>query len=156
MALTGDDGDNIVTAMYARRCGVPKAVVKLEHRHFSDMLDGDIDTLVIPKEIVSQQIVGFVRAISNSAGLGSIETIHKLAGGRIEAVEFRVSPGADCIGVPLSELKVPRGVLIGAVIRGEKTLIPDGKAAIESGDHVVVVAPAGRMKDINDIKGGAR
>ena len=151
VALTSDDGDNIVTAMYAKRCGVPKAVVKVEHRHFSDMLDGGTDTMVIPQEIVSQQIVGFVRATANSAGLGSIETIHKLAGNRIEAVEFKVSDGAKCIGIPLSELRVPKGVLISAITRGEKTLIPDGRTVIESGDHVVVVAPAGMLKDINDI-----
>ena len=108
VALTSDDGDNIVTAMYAKRCGVPKAVVKVEHRHFSDMLDGSSDTMVSPQEIISQQIIGFVRATANTADLGSIEAIHKLAGGLIEAVEFKVSDGAKCIGIPLSELKCPR------------------------------------------------
>ena len=154
VTLTDDDGDNIVTAMYAKRCGVPKTVVMVKHRHFSDMLDGSSDTMVIPKEIVSRQIVGFVRAISNSAGRSSIETIHKLAGGRIEAMEFKVGDGAGCIGLPLNEIRVRRGVRIGAIIRGEKTLLPGGSAVIESGDHVVVVAPAGMLKDINDIIGG--
>ncbi|MBQ7736702.1 MAG: Trk system potassium transporter TrkA [Oscillospiraceae bacterium] len=156
VALTGNDGDNIVTAMYAKRCGVPKAVVKLEHRHFSDMLDGSSDTMVIPKEIVSQQIVGFVRAISNSAGWSSIETIHKLAGGRIEVVEFKVGDGARCLGVPLRELSLRSDVLISAIIRGEKTLIPNGSTVIESGDYAVVVAPAGMLKDINDIMDGEK
>ena len=156
VTLTSNDGDNIVTAMYAKRCGVPKTVVKVEHRHFSDMLDGSSDTMVIPKEIVSQQIVGFVRAIANSAGWSSIETIHKLAGGRIEAVEFKVGDGAGCVGVPLRELSVRTDVLLSAIIRGEKTLIPSGSTVIESGDHAVVVAPAGMLKDINDIMGGER
>ena len=156
VALTSDDGDNIVTAMYAKRCGVPKAVVKVEHRHFSDMLDGSSDTMVSPQEIVSQQIIGFVRATSNTADLGSIETIHKLAGGLIEAVEFKVSDGAKCIGIPISELRVPEGVLIGALIRGENTLIPDNSAVIESGDHIVVIAPAGMLKDIRDTMAGKR
>ena len=156
VALTSDDGDNIVTAMYAKRLGVPKAVVKVELRHFSDMLDGDSDTMVSPREIVSQQIVGFVRAISNSAAWGSIETIHKLAGGKIEALEFKVGDEANCIGIPLRELRPRKGLLISAVTRGDKTLIPDGSTVIESGDHAVVVAPAGMLKDINDIMGGER
>ena len=156
VALTDGDGDNIVTAMYAKRCGVPKTVVKVEHRHFSDMLDGGSDTMVIPKEIISQQIVGFVRAIYYSADWSSIETIHKLAGGRIEAVEFKVGNGAGCIGIPLNMLPVPKGVLVSAIIRGDKTLMFDSSAVIESGDHVVVVAPAGMLKDINDIMGGKK
>ncbi len=154
VTLTDDDGDNIVTAMFAKRFGVPKAVVKVEHRHFSDMLDGSSDTMVIPKEIVSQQIVSFVRAISNSAGWNSIETVHRLAGGRIEAVEIKIGPGAGCVGRRQDELTLPKGVRIRAVIRGEKTLICSGSTVIESGDHVVAVAPAGMLRDINDITGG--
>ena len=153
VALTGDDGDNIVTAMYAKRCGVPKTVVKVNMRHFSGMLDGENDSMNTPKEIVAQQITSFVRAISNSAAWGSIETMHKLAGGKIEALEFQVGEGARCIGIPLCELKLRRGVLISAIIRGEKTLIPNGLTVIEKGDHTVVVAPAGMLKDINDMVG---
>ena len=151
VALTGDDGDNIVTAMYAKRCGVPKTVVKVNMRHFSGMLDGENDSMIAPKEIVAQQITGFVRAISNSADWGSVETLHKLAGGKVEALEFKVGEGAHCIGVPLCDLKLRRGVLISAVVRGEKTMIPNGLTVIEKGDHAVVVAPAGMLKDINDM-----
>ena len=156
VALTGDDGDNIVTAKYAKRCGVPKTVVKVNMRHFSDLFSGEGESMITPKEIVAQQIVGFVRAISNSAAWGSIETIHKLAGGKIEALEFKVGDGASCIGIPLKDLKPRKGVLISAITRGEKTLIPDGSTVIESGDHAVVVAPAGMLQDINDIMGDAR
>ncbi|HAJ66503.1 MAG TPA: Trk system potassium transporter TrkA, partial [Clostridiales bacterium] len=46
VALTGDDGDNIVTAMYAKRCGVGKTVVKVNLRHFSGMLDESGDSMV--------------------------------------------------------------------------------------------------------------
>ena len=151
VALTGDDGDNIVTAMFAKRCGVPKTVVKVNMRHFAEMLDGEGDSMITPKEIVAQQLVGYVRALSNSAAWGSIETIHRLAGGRIEALEFKVGDGASCIGIPLRDLKLRKGVLISAVTRGEKTMIPDGSTTIESGDHAVVVAPAGMLKDINDM-----
>ncbi len=151
VALTGDDGDNIVTAMYAKRGGVPKTVVNVTMRHFSGMLDGESDSMIAPKEIVAQQITGFVRAISNSADWGSVETLHKLAGGKVEALEFKVGEGAHCIGVPLCDLKLRRGVLISAVIRGEKTMIPNGLTVIEKGDHAVVVAPAGMLKDINDM-----
>ena len=151
VALTGDDGDNIVTAMYAKRCGVGKTVVKVNMRHFSGMLDGESDSMITPKEIVAQQITSFVRAISNSADWGSVETLHRLAGGKIEALEFQMGEGARCVGVPLCNLRLRRGVLIAAIVRGDRTLIPNGLTVIEKGDHAVVVAPAGMLKDINDM-----
>ena len=156
VALTGDDGDNIVTAMYARRCGVGKTVVKVDMRHFSGMLDDGSDLMITPKEIVAQQITSFVRGIENSAAWGSIETLHRLAGGKIEALEFKVGDGASCLGVPLRDLKLRSGVLISAVTRGDETLIPNGATVIESGDHAVVVAAAGLLKDINDMTGGEK
>lgn len=156
VALTGDDGDNIVTAMYARRCGVGKTVVKVDMRHFSGMLDDGSDIMITPKEIVAQQITSFVRGIENSAAWGSIETLHRLAGGKIEALEFKVGDGASCLGVPLRDLKLRSGVLISAVTRGDETLIPNGATVIESGDHAVVVAAAGLLKDINDMTGGEK
>ena len=64
--------------------------------------------------------------------------------------------GAKCVGIPLRELKPRKGVLISAVTRGDKTMIPDGSTVIESGDHAVVVAPAGLLKDINDVMGPER
>ena len=156
VALTGDDGDNIVTAMYAKRCGVGKTVVKVNMRHFSGMLDEGSDSMITPKEIVTQQITSYVRAIGNSAAWGSIETLHRLAGGRIEALEFKVGSGANCVGKELRELSLRRGVLISAVTRGEKTLIPNGSTVIECGDNAVVVAPAGLIKDINDLTDGEK
>ena len=153
VALTGDDGDNIVTAMYARRCGVDKAVVKVNTRHFSGMLADSSDSMVTPGEIVSQQITGFVRALENSADSGSIETLHRLADDRIEALEFRLGDGAKCLGVPLKDLHLRKGVLLCAVMRGSETLIPDGSTVLEKGDHAVVIAAAGLIKNINDMTG---
>ena len=142
--------------MYAKRCGVGKTVVKVNMRHFSGMLDEGSDSMVTPKEIVTQQITSYVRAIGNSAAWGSIETLHRLAGGRIEALEFKVGSGANCVGKELRELSLRRGVLISAVTRGEKTLIPNGSTVIECGDNAVVVAPAGLIKDINDLTDGEK
>ena len=82
--------------------------------------------------------------------------LEKMAGGKLEALEFKVGDGANCIGVPLRDLHLRSGVLVSALTRGRKTLIPNGSTVIESGDHAVVVAPAGMLRDINDMTGGER
>ena len=78
VALTGDDGDNIITALYARSCAVDKIVVKVNREYFAEILENaGLDSIVSPKEIVSQQLARYVRAMSNSMG-GSMETtMHK-------------------------------------------------------------------------------
>ena len=151
VAVTGEDGDNIVTAMYAKQCEVGKIVVKVNHDHFADILEGsDLDSIVSAKELVAEQLARYVRAMSNSAG-SSMETLYRLADGRVEALEFRVSENAACVGIPLRELKLKPNTLIAAVIRGSKSILPDGGTVILPGDHAIIVSAAGKLEKLDDI-----
>ena len=151
VAVTGEDGDNIVTAMYAKQCEVGKIVVKVNHDHFADILEGSgLDSIVSAKELVAEQLARYVRAMSNSAG-SSMETLYRLADGRVEALEFRVSEDAACVGIPLRELKLKPNTLIAAVIRGSKSILPDGGTVILPGDHAIIVSAAGKLEKLDDI-----
>ena len=88
--------------------------------------------------------------MSNSAG-SSMETLYRLADGRVEAIEFRVGENAACVGKPLRELKLKANTLIAAVIRGSKSILPDGGTVIQPGDHAIVVSAAGKLQTLDDI-----
>jgi len=151
-ALTEDDGNNIITSIYARNLGVWKTVIQVNHEHFAEMLSySDQDYLITPKEVVVQIITRYVRAISNSAGCSTMETLYKLGAGDAEAVEFIVDENVSFTGKKLRDLHLKQDVLISAIIRGNKSITPDGSAEILAGDHVVVVSTAGWLKNINDI-----
>lgn len=151
VALTGDDGDNIITSMYAKSCEVGKIVAKVNRDHFSDILESTgLDSIVTPKEIVAQQLARYVRAMSNSVG-SSMETLYRLADGKVEALEFKVSDDSACVGIPLKELRLKPNILISAIIRGSRSIIPDGDTRILPGDHAIIVSSAGRLKDIDAI-----
>ena len=154
VALTGDDGDNIITSMYAKSCHVEKIVTKVNREHYSEILESSgLDTVVTPKELVAQQLARYVRAMSNSVG-SRMETLYLLADGQVEALEFKVSEGAACVGIPLKDLKLKPNILISAVIRGSHSIIPDGNTRIYPGDHAVIVTSAGRLNDIDAIVEG--
>ena len=151
VALTGEDGDNIVTSLYARSCSVGKIVTKVNREHFSELLENSgLDSVVTPKEIVAQQIARYVRAMDNSLG-SSMETLYRVADGKVEALEFKVGEDAKCIGKPLKQLKLKKNILVAGIIRGSKCLIPDGSTEIQAGDHAVIVTAAGRLKDLDEI-----
>ena len=117
VSLTGDDGDNIITSLYARSCQVGKVVTKLNSEHFAEILfNSGLDSIVSPKKIVAEQLARYVRAISDSAG-SSMETLYRLVDGKVEVLEFRVEEDSVCVGVPLSELKLRPNVLISAIRR---------------------------------------
>ncbi len=156
VALTGDDGDNIITSLYARSCGLGKIVAKVNRDYFAEILENaGLDSIVSPKELVAQQLARYVRAMQNSLG-GSMETLYRLADGKLEALEFRVSADSSCVNVPLKDLKLRPNILISAIIRGSKSIIPDGSSRILPGDHAVIVAEAGRLQSLDGILGEGR
>ena len=67
-------------------------------------------------EIVAQQITSFARASSNSADWGSVETLHKLAGGQVEAHQAvdRAGAGVEDVDEALvgAHLKLLAAILV--------------------------------------------
>ncbi len=155
-ALTGDDGDNIITSMYAMRCRVPKIVTKVNRGHYSGLLESaGLESVVAPKELVAQQLTRYVRALDESRG-DAMETLHRLADGKAEALEFRVSEKSKLVGIAFKDLKLKENVLIGAVIRGGRSIIPNGLTALQPGDHAVIVTAAGRLTGLDQILEGGK
>ncbi|MCP3859539.1 MAG: hypothetical protein GY704_07795 [Phycisphaeraceae bacterium] len=60
--------------------------------------------------------------------------------GGIEALEIEIVDPAPAIGVSVGDLGVPSGAVIGAVLRGDKAIVPRGSTRFELGDRVVVLA----------------
>ena len=108
-----------------------------------------------PKELVAEQLTRYARAMHNSMS-GSMETLYRLADGKVEALEFKVGQGAACVGISLKDLQLKKNVLISALVRGQSVIIPDGGTVVEPGDHIVVVASAGTVRSLNEIVEGGK
>lgn len=151
VSLTGDDGDNVITALYARSFNVGKVVVKVNKEHFTTILEqSGLDSVVTPKQLVALKLARYVRAMQNSEG-GSMETLYRLADGKVEALEFKIDASAAFLNTPLKDLRLKPNILICAIIRNGKSIVPDGSSVILPGDHAIIITAAGRLKDINAI-----
>ena len=151
VALTGDDGSNIISSMYAKNCQVTKVVVKVNREFYSDILAAaGIESVVTPRKLVSQQLARYARAMHNSMG-SSMETLYRLADGRAEALEFKVLENSVCIGKTLKDLRLKPNTIVAAISRGKETIVPDGNTQIRPGDHAIIIAKTGRLKELDDI-----
>lgn len=151
IALTGIDEENIILSMYAQSCKVDKVITKVNNARFIDMLDGSgLEVFISPKQITSQRILSYVRAMQNATGSG-VETLYRMADGQVEALEFRVRPRSQCVGIPLKDLAIRPAVLIGAIIRRGKCIIPGGNDTIEAGDSVIIVTTLRGLQELDTI-----
>ena len=152
VALTGTDEINMLMGMYAQREGVPKVVTKISRSSMLDLIDAShAGSIVCPRDIVSERVISYVRAM-DSAGSSNVETVYRIADDTAEALEFRVNESHEKLtGIPLKELHTRDGVLLCAIIRSGKLIIPRGNDTIEQGDRVVIATTLKQLTDISMI-----
>ena len=151
VALTGSDELNMILSLYATSQGVSQVITKLSQVDNRSVIDSlSLDRVVCPKELCCNAIVRYVRAMQNQTGAAL--SVHAIADGQVEAMEFRVNESTKHCGVPLKKLKRRPNVLIACIIHGSQTEIPNGDSTFEIGDTLVVVTSGrGVIKQINDI-----
>lgn len=151
VSLTGIDEENIVISMYARMKEVDKVITKVNRISFAQMLDATgIDSIVTPKDITANVILGYVRALSEARGYSEVVSLYRIVNNNAEAVEFRVSQQSELTAKPLKDIKFKDNVLIAAIVSKNKSYIPDGSSQIEVGDIVIVVTTR-KLQSLEDI-----
>ena len=151
IALTNRDEENLLMAMSAQRAGVTKVIAKMNRLNYIEMMrEFGVDSIISPKEITANQISAYVRAIAGTQG-SAVEHLYKLLGGAIEAVEFTAVPSTSFLDKPLKNLQLKEGMLVAAIAREGKTIIPDGNTSIHVGDRVIVMAKSFFLHELDDI-----
>ena len=151
VALTNLDEENILLSLFAKTVNKGKLVTKINRIDFDDVIKHlDLDTTIYPKNITSDMIVSHVRAMKNTIG-SNVETLYSIIKGKVEAAEFIVKEDSAVTAKPLMELSLKKDVLVAAILRDRKVLIPRGQDVIRQGDAVIIVSKLMEFHDITDI-----
>lgn len=151
LALADLDEENILLSVYAKGVGEGKVITKIKRMDYDKVLSRlDLDTIICPKNITSDIILRYVRSRENAAG-SNVETLYNIIQDKVEASEFIVKEGSPIVGVPLSQLKFKKDILIASITRGDEVLVPRGQTEILAGDAVVVVSKQIGLSDVADV-----
>ena len=160
VAATGIDEANLLMSLVAKQSGIYKSVAKISRTNYDKVLDKlDIDAVFNTSYITAAEMLKEIRGKSSLA-------LHLLLNGQVECVELIIKEKHLVCGKALENLNLPDGILIIAIIRDNKMLVPNGKSVLESGDRIILfsmhqVAPRvqkifsseGKLKDaIKSIK----
>ena len=125
VALTGLDEENLLLALLGKQRGIGRVVAKVSRTNFISLVEQlGIDRAVNPVLISAAAVIRFIEG-------GQIASLSLLFGGQAEVLEIIVTEASQVIGVPLRDLKLPQGIIVGAVVRGRQVTIPTGDTGIE-------------------------
>jgi len=134
-AVTGDDENNIIACVMARRMEAGMTVARISRPHYSSVVGSleIVDRVVSDHLAVLNTIMGYVRG-------GQVRVSRSLDGLPGEILEVVVRSGSRWAGRKLASLNLPAGAIVAAVQRGEQIIVPTGRTQLDEGDVLVVFA----------------
>ncbi|HMA66772.1 MAG TPA: Trk system potassium transporter TrkA [Desulfosalsimonadaceae bacterium] len=142
LAVTDSDETNLVACLMADTISpTTKKLARIRqkdydayHQVFRDS-PPHIDTVINPE-------IEVVRTIERFMGVPGAVDVGEFADGRLKFVGIYLDKGARLAGLKLSELprKIGNTVLVAAVLRNEKLIIPGGEDRIYPGDLIYFIS----------------
>lgn len=135
IAVTDSSETNVLTCLHAKKLGVRRTICLVENTGFISLSqDIGIDTIINKKLITASYIARFI--VGEDTALSS----KWLSGTDAELIEFVVGNHARATRLPLKDLGIPKGAIIGGIIRGRETILPTRDTQLKALDKVVVFA----------------
>ncbi len=151
ITLTGLDEVNMVVSMYGSSIGVEQVITKINRIESPALLENlNIGSVISSTHISSNIIARYARAMKKKSGKAL--TVHPIANGQCDAMEFVIGREDMYIDTPLRDVPIRKNVILASVMHKGKSIIPDGNTVYHVGDTVVVTATAEEsILQFNDI-----
>jgi trk system potassium uptake protein TrkA len=132
IAASGDDENNLMSGLLAKDQGAQKAIVVVARPDYTSLYERlGIDHTISPRLLIADHILRFIRR-------GNVVSAAAMFGNAAEVLEFVAREESQIVDKPLATIKLPRGALVGAVVRGADVIVPRGDDAIQVGDTVIL------------------
>ena len=151
VALSKHDEENILLSLFVQEVCQGKLITKINRIDYDNVLNRlELDTTICPTHITSDVILRYVRSARKTLG-SNIETLYNIIPGEVEATEFIIKERSLIAEKPLSKLRFKENVLVAAIYRDKKVIIPRGNDVIQAGDAVVIVSKQTGLHDITEV-----
>jgi len=142
VAVSNDDEGNILASLLAKRYGCQRAITLINKTTYAPLVTTlGIDAVVSPRAITVSTILQHVRR-------GRIRAVHSLREGFAELIEAEAMETSPLVGTPIRDVRLPAGVLVGAIVRGDEVIIPRPSTVVKPNDRVIVLAAMGQVKRV--------
>jgi trk system potassium uptake protein TrkA len=145
LAVTNNDGANVLACRVAKSLGVRRTVARVEDPDLREVSPG------MGVDVVVDARISTARQAAMLAQHAGVTEYADFAGGRLSLVAGVVTAGSPADGHSVLDLRQRVSgkwhFIVAAVVRGDETRIARGETHIEAGDHVVVMVEQGHVED---------
>ena len=145
ISVTEDDEVNILSSLLAKRAGALVSLTLINNSNYSSLLTNiGVDMTIDPKIITISKILEKVRGVK-------IRNDYSIGDGFGEVIEADIQPDSTLCNKNLKELKLPKGIRIGSILRDKKVIIPNSQTVFKENDDVVFFAETNCIKTLEKL-----
>ena len=146
VAATGDDEDNLVTALLAKQeFAVPRVLARVNHPKNEWLFNEQwgVDQAVSPPHMLTAMV-------EEAVTTGDLVPLLRLEGGRISIVEMKLEDDSPAAGKAVYELRLPPDSVLVAILREGHVVIPQPETVLTTGDELVALSAPGSERALRD------
>jgi trk system potassium uptake protein TrkA len=133
VAVTPEFETNLVAGLLAKRLGAERAFALVDNPDLVHLIgEVAIDAIISPRLLAVSLALQHIRG-------SNVRSVATLLEDQVEVIEAECGAESRLTGRAIAELELPRGVLVAALRRGQRIVVPRGPDRIEPGDRVVLV-----------------
>jgi trk system potassium uptake protein TrkA len=150
VVLVDDDSKSVLAGITAKYHGAQKVIARVINQDYSAIArSSGIDALISPPRAMANSILHFARRRR------TVSTI-VLGNHMGELIDFEIDakPSKKLLDPAVSQLKLPAGARIGAILRNDEVIIPsDAELHLEPKDRVFVVSMREAVSKVEELFG---
>ena len=146
ISVTNQDEVNILTSLLAKKQGCKKAISLANDTTYRSILEPlGIDDFLSPQAITVSRILSYIRK-------GNIKQVYSLREGEGEVIEADAVEASSLVNKKISDLKLPTGIKIGAVIKNDNEVhITNPNLEINDGDRIILFSLSKMIKKVENL-----
>lgn len=141
IAVTTSESTNLLLAILAKKAGARKTIARVNNPEYfeatqlASFQSLGIDSLISPQLLAAQEVERLLKQ-------GSCTDVFDFENGKISVIGFTLDNNCPLVNKTIYEIDQNsdfkfRGV---SILRGYKTVIPNGRTVLEKGDHLYISA----------------
>jgi trk/ktr system potassium uptake protein len=146
LAATGEDEDNLVIALLARRqFAVPRTLARVNDPDNAWLFDARWGV-----DVALPGAAPLVSLIEEASGAVDTVGLVRLADAGVTLIETHIDDHSAAAGRSLADIDLPAGTVVATVVHDTRPVVPDGDYRFHAGDTVLVVTTTATEHDIHD------
>ncbi|SIR27632.1 trk system potassium uptake protein TrkA [Haladaptatus litoreus] len=147
VAALENDEKNLLVSVLAKQLGAERSIAIVEDAEYVSLFEAvGIDVAINPREVTAEEITRFTRE-------DRAENIALIENDRAEVLEIEIDADSVLTDRPIHEAvaDLPPGVVIGAITRNGKFVVPRGETVVKEHDHIVLFVDTNVLSEVNDV-----